>query len=226
MYIITKGDIKNIVLKTGITKKNILCYKTSTNKGKERGFLSFEGAVVPAAIFLKYYYNIVDSTFDINNFIKESMTYWKNYLNQILNKEIINKMKKHNLINIFRGDYTDSACYDLESKIIESGVFNCIIHEKKNFSHGRFINYENLNNIYSIYFKQKATSKYEVELIKYLKDKNLIIESRYNGILAEFDLLIASQFIVYYIGKILDIDVSKPKYSDDAMNIYFYKGEM
>ena len=226
MYIITKGDIKNIVLKTGITKKNILCYKTSTNKGKERGFLSFEGAVVPAAIFLKYYYNIVDSTFDINNFIKESMTYWKNYLNQILNKEIINKMKKHNLINIFRGDYTDSACYDLESKIIESGVFNCIIHEKKNFSHGRFINYENLNNIYSIYFKQKSTSKYEVELIKYLKDKNLIIESRYNGILAEFDLLIASQFIVYYIGKILDIDVSKPKYSDDAMNIYFYKGEM
>ena len=154
------------------------------------------------------------------------MTYWKNYLNQILNKEIINKMKKHNLINIFRGDYTDSACYDLESKIIESGVFNCIIHEKKNFSHGRFINYENLNNIYSIYFKQKSTSKYEVELIKYLKDKNLIIESRYNGILAEFDLLIASQFIVYYIGKILDIDVSKPKYSDDAMNIYFYKGEM
>ena len=59
-----------------------------------------------------------------------------------------------------------------------------------------------------------------------MKDKNLIIESRYNGILAEFDLLIASQFIVYYIGKILDIDVSKPKYSDDAMNIYFYKGEM
>ena len=65
------------------------------------------------------------------------------------------------------------------------------------------------------------------EYKKYKKAyKNLIIESRYNGILAEFDLLIASQFIVYYIGKILDIDVSKPKYSDDAMNIYFYKGEM
>ena len=39
-----------------------------------------------------------------------------------------------------------TACYDLESKIIESGIANCIIHEKKNFSHGRFVNYENLNN--------------------------------------------------------------------------------
>ena len=135
-------------------------------------------------------------------------------------------MKEHNLINIFRGDYTDTACYDLESKIIESGIFNCIIHEKKNFSHGRFINYENLDNRCSIYFKQKSTSKYEIELLKYLNENSIIIESKYDGILAEFDLLIASQFIIYYIGKVLDIDVSKPKYSDEAMKIYFYKGEL
>ena len=133
---------------------------------------------------------------------------------------------KHKLINIFRGDYTDSACYDLESKIIESGVFNCIIHEKKNFSHGRFINYENFNNNCSIYFKQNTTTKYENELLKYLNDDALVIESLYDGILAEFDLLIASQFIIYYIGKVLDIDVSKPKYSENALKIYFYKGEL
>ena len=114
----------------------------------------------------------------------------------------------------------------MESKIIESGIFNCIIHEKKNFSHGRFINFENLNNKISIYFKQKFTSKYEKELLKYLDDNCVLIESNYDGLLAEFDLLIASQFIIYYIGKILDIDVSKPKYTDDAMKIYFYKGDL
>ena len=54
----------------------------------------------------------------------------------------------------------------------------------------------------------------------------MLIESKYDGMLAEFDLLIASQFIIYYIGKILDIDVSKPKYSENAMKIYFYKGEL
>ena len=84
-----------------------------------------------------------------------------------------------------------------------------------------------LINIYiSIYFKQKSTTKYEIELLKYLDNNCIVIESKYDGILAEFDLLIASQFIIYYIGKTLDIDVSKPKYSDSAMKIYFYKGDL
>ena len=46
---------KNIVLKTKVPKNNIMSYKTPSNKGRERGFLSFEGAIAPASIFLKYY---------------------------------------------------------------------------------------------------------------------------------------------------------------------------
>lgn len=226
IYIVTKGELKNIVLKTDILKKNILSYRTSSNKGKERGFLSFEGAVAPAAIFLKYYLDKINSDIDIDAFIKKSIMYWDKQIEKIINIELIEKLKTQKTINIFRGDYTDTACYDLESKIIESGVFNCIIHEKKNFSHGRFINYENLNNTFSIYFKQKLTTKYEQELLKYLVDNNIVIESNYDGILAEFDLLIASQFIIYYIGKAMNIDVSKPKYSEKAMKIYFYKGDL
>ena len=83
-----------------------------------------------------------------------------------------------------------------------------------------------MDNKCGIYFKQKTTSKYEEELIKYLDENTIIIESRYDDIFAEFDLLIASQFIIYQIGKVLDIDVSKPKYSDKAMKIYFYKGSL
>lgn len=226
IYIITKGETKNIVLKTGIEKKNILSYRTSSNKGRERGFLSFEGTVVPATLFLKYYFAKTNSLIEVNDFIKESICYWNDKIKKLIDKTTVDKMKEHNLINIFRGDYTDTACYDLESKIIESGIFNCIIHEKKNFSHGRFVNYENKNNNFSIYFKQNLTTKYEKELLEYLQDKSILIESKYDGILAEFDLLIASQFIIYYIGKILDIDMSKPKYSDAAMKIYFYKGDL
>ncbi len=226
LYIITKGELQNIVLKTGILKKNILSYRTSSNKGKERGFLSFEGAVAPAAIFLKHYLEKTNSNVDIEKFIKDSINNWKQKLENIINNDFLKKIENHKILNLFRGDYTDTACYDLESKIIESGVFNCIIHEKKNFSHGRFINYENLNNTCSIYFKQKTTTKYEKELLKYLGNNNTIIESNYDGILAEFDLLIASQFIIYYIGKVMNIDVSKPKYSENAMKIYFYDGDL
>ena len=79
----------------------------------------------------------------------------------------------------------------------------------------------------NFYFKQKDTSIYEKSLINYISnDKNIIIESMYNGILCEYDLLIASQFLIYYIGKTMDIDVSKPNYSEATMKIYFYKGNL
>ncbi len=227
-YLITKGNVQDIVLKTGIIKSNIVSYRNGKNKGKERGFLSFEGAVAPACIFLRYYYSKVNPEYNLELFIDDSINYWKNYFENLFNSQDILKLfSKENTINIFKGDNTNSACLDIESKIVESGLVNCIVHEKKNFSHGRFINYENLNNRISLYFKQKTTNKYENRLLEYLKDgKNIIVESRYDGLLCEFDLLIASQFLIYFIGKGLDIDVSKPKYSDDAMKIYFYKGEL
>ena len=227
VYVITKGQTQNIVTKTGILKNNIITYRTSTNKGKERGFLSFEGALAPAALFMKLYLQKINSDIDINNFIKDSMSYWSNKVQKEIDKNFIESAINHNkIINVFRGDYSNCASYDLESKLIESGIFNCIIHEKKNFSHGRFINFENMNNKCVIYFKQKTTSKYEEELLNYLGNKIAIFESRYDGLLAEFDLLIASQFIIYQIGKLLDIDVSKPNYTDNAMKIYFYKGQL
>lgn len=227
VYVITKGQTQNIVTKTGILKNNIITYRTSTNKGKERGFLSFEGALAPAALFMKLYLQKINSDIDINNFIKDSMSYWSNKVQKEIDKNFIESAINHNkIINVFRGDYSNCASYDLESKLIESGIFNCIIHEKKNFSHGRFINFENMNNKCVIYFKQKTTSKYEEELLNYLGNKIVIFESRYDGLLAEFDLLISSQFIIYQIGKLLDIDVSKPNYTDNAMKIYFYKEQL
>ena len=227
VYVITKGQTQNIATKTGILKNNIITYRTSTNKGKERGFLSFEGALAPAALFMKLYLQKTNSDIDINNFIKDSMSYWSNKVQKEIDKKFIESAINHNkIINVFRGDYSNCASYDLESKLIESGIFNCIIHEKKNFSHGRFINFENMNNKCVIYFKQKTTSKYEEKLLDYLGNKIAIFESRYDGLLAEFDLLIASQFIIYQIGKLLDIDVSKPNYTDNAMKIYFYKGQL
>ena len=227
VYVITKGQTQNIVTKTGILKNNIITYRTSTNKGKERGFLSFEGALAPAALFMKLYLQKTNSDININNFIKDSMSYWSSQVQKEIDKKFIESAINHNkIINVFRGDYSNCASYDLESKLIESGIFNSIIHEKKNFSHGRFINFENMNNKCVIYFKQKTTSKYEEELLNYLGNKIAIFESKYDGLLAEFDLLIASQFIIYQIGKLLDIDVSKPNYTDNAMKIYFYKGQL
>ncbi|MDO5569007.1 MAG: PfkB family carbohydrate kinase [bacterium] len=228
-YIITKGELQTVVTKTGISKSNIISYRTGTNKGKERGFLSFEGALAPASIFLKLYFE-KNKKDNIMDFIKESVNYWKSYFDKYFNKNkkvLKSFLNPGSMFNIFTGDFTESACSDLESKIVESGIYNCIIHEKKNFSHGRFINYEHLSQNKNIYFKQKNSSLYEEQLLKYLSnDNNLIIESQYDGILCEYDLLISSQYLIYYISNFLDIDISKPTYSENAMKIYFYKGEL
>ncbi len=228
-YIITKGELQEIVTKTSIPKSNILSYRTGTNKGKERGFLAFEGALAPASLFLKLYFE-KNSRKDIEDFIKECMDYWKNYFETYF-KENKNELKgffnKKEGFNIFVGDFTESAGFDLESKMIESGIYNCLVHEKKNFSHGRFVNYEQLSNKKNIYLKQKTTSTYERKLLEYLeKDQNLIVESRYDGILCEYDLLVASQYLIYFISNFLNIDISKPTYSENAMKIYFYKGDL
>ena len=226
-YIITKGEIQKIVTKTGISKNNILSYRTNTNKGKERGFLSFEGALAPASLFLQLYFEKKQMN-SIENFIKESISYWKNYFDHYFRnnkKSLHHFLKKGTFFHIFTGDFTESACIDLESKIIESGIYQCLTHEKKNFSHGRFINYEHLHEKKSIYLKSQSTPLYEQKLLQYLqKDQIIILESRFTGILCEYDLLVASQYLMYYIANFLDIDISKPTYSEDALKLYFYKG--
>lgn len=212
-----------------IPKSNVIIYRTNTNKGKERGFLSFEGAPSPASLFLKLYFdeNKKDNT---EIFIKECIIYWKTYFEKNFkeNKTVLKDFfKQGSSFNIFTGGFTESASTDLESKVIESEIFNCQVHEKKNFSHGRFINYEHLRQKKNIYFKFKNTSLYEERLLDYLRnDPTIIIESRYDGIICEYDLLIASQYLMYYIANFIDIDISKPTYSEDAMKIYFYKGNL
>ena len=228
-YIITKGPIKRINATMNIPKTNIITYRTNNNKSRERGFLSFEGVISPASLFLKLYLKQTTKE-DETQFIKSRFKYWKEHFKTYFKEnkqELQNFFIKGNIFSIFTGDYTEAASTDLESKITESGIFNCILHEKKNFSHGRFVNYEHLSKKKNIYFKQKTTSPYEEGLLNYLKDgDNLIIESNYDGILCEYDLLIATQYLIYYIAKLLDIDISKPAYSEEAMKIYFYKGNL
>lgn len=228
-YIITKGPIKRINATMNIPKTNIITYRTNNNKSRERGFLSFEGVISLASLFLKLYLKQTTKE-DETQFIKSRFKYWKEHFKTYFKEnkqELRNFFIKGNIFSIFTGDYTEAASTDLESKITESGIFNCILHEKKNFSHGRFVNYEHLSKKKNIYFKQKTTSPYEEGLLNYLKDgDNLIIESNYDGILCEYDLLIATQYLIYYIAKLLDIDISKPAYSEEAMKIYFYKGNL
>lgn len=103
-FIITKGEIQTVVTKTNISKKNIISYRTNTNKGKERGFLSFEGALAPASLFLKLYFE-KNSDEDLETFIKNSINYWKNYFEEYFKnnkKSLKDFFKKGSCFNILQ----------------------------------------------------------------------------------------------------------------------------
>ena len=54
----------------------------------------------------------------------------------------------------------------------------------------------------------------------------ITIQSQYEGLMAEYDLLTAVQYFVANISKFLNIDLSKPEYTEDSMVIYKYSGKL
>ena len=232
-YIVTKAnedDLKISLKESNVDISKIRIISYNNESSKERGFLSIEGIIVPALIM----HMLVEKKKkeDIFELLKKQFEKQKekveNYFNDN-NEELKKAFKKNNIIDIYYDNYTKPIMCDLESKIVETGIFRCAIHEKKNFSHGRFITLEKYPSDVQIYLKLKKDTKYDNELLKYLSiySKNLIIlepdEENNNGIL---ELLIYSQLFIYEISKLLKKDLSNPDYSEDSMKIYRYNKEI
>ena len=228
-YIVTKAnedDLKISLKESNVDISKIRIISYNNESSKERGFLSIEGIIVPALIM----HMLVEKKKkeDIFELFKKQFEKQKekveNYFKEN-NEELKKSFKKNNIIDIYYDNYTKPIMCDLESKIVETGIFRCAIHEKKNFSHGRFITLEKYPSDVQIYLKLKKDTKYDNELLKYLSiySKNLIIlepdEENNNGIL---ELLIYSQLFIYEISKLLKKDLSNPDYSEDSMKIYRY----
>ena len=232
-YIVTKANEEDLKISlkennVDISKVRIISYNNQSTK--ERGFLSIEGIIVPALIM----HMLVEkkNKEDILELFKKQFEKQKEKVGKYFkenNEELKKSFKKNNIIDIYYDNYTKPIMCDLESKIVETGIFRCATHEKKNFSHGRFITLEKYPSDVQIYLKLKKDTKYDNELLKYLKiySKNLIIlesdEENDNGIL---ELLIYSQLFIYEISKLLKKDLSNPDYSEDSMKIYRYNKEI
>ena len=232
-YIVTKANEEDLKISleesnVDISKIRIISYNNESTK--ERGFLSIEGIIVPALIM----YMLVEKKKkeDILELFKKQFEKQKEKVEKYFkenNEQLKKAFKKNNIIDIYYDNYTKPIMCDLESKIVETGIYRCTTHEKKNFSHGRFITLEKYPSDVQIYLKSKRDTKYDNELLKYLKiySKNLIIlesdEEDDNGIL---ELLIYSQLFIYEISKLLKKDLSNPDYSEDSMKIYRYNKEI
>lgn len=232
-YIVTKANEEDLKISlkennVDISKIKIISYNNQSTK--ERGFLSIEGIIVPSLIVHMLIKNIKKEK--MIKVFKEQLEKQREKVEKYFkenNEQLKRAFKKNNIIDIYYDNYTKPIMCDLESKIVETGIFRCTIHEKKNFSHGRFITLEKYPSDVQIYLKLKKDTKYDNELLKYLSiySKNLIIleadEENNNGIL---ELLIYSQLFIYEISKLIKKDLSNPDYSEDSMKIYRYNKEI
>lgn len=217
-----KNNIKSYIVtnqKKDNPEENIISYNSSRT---EKGFLAVAGTIIPIYLFAKSCLKEIN----LKDFVENSITKWKSELSfENLNLKIADKPL---LIDIFSGYETNTTALDLESKFIESGFGRVTIHDKKDFSHGRFNIVSSFSPDLIIFLDSQNTSSYNEKLYKYLVKENLpIIRLKTNepGILADLDLLIASQFLLKSISETIKRDLTKPDYPKRAMSLYRYNGQ-
>lgn len=219
VYIITK--YANFDDESFYDEECLISYSASKSGTKERGFISMAGTLIPMCILGEIYYTNPNKSF--KEFLKEC---FERRCNEFSNeKEIAVLPNRKIIVDIFSGVDTSCAAIDLESKFIESGLARAIIHEKKDFSHGRF----NILEKYTpdlIVFLDNLRGAYSNKLFQYLeKRENAYIcrlVTTQMGIWGDLDLVVAAEFLSKYLSKVLDYDMAKPDYPEDAMGLYRY----
>lgn len=214
IYLITAKE-KDIYL--DIKNLEVISYY-SDNWTRERGFLSIEGIVLPVILFVLSINKTINKV-DLLLKIKEILD---NYLQTDIN------INYGSLIDIFYDNDSYIHALDLESKLIESGMGRVSLHEKKNFSHGRFSILKTMPSDLIIYLNFNSNNKYETKLINYLSSKNLNIiklleDKENNDVLDVFINLIKIQKFILDISKIINIDLSDPGYDNKDKTLYKYK---
>lgn len=165
------------------------------------GFNASEAILIPC---LFCYQSITNCKFNLSN----SIDYWSSFFrNRFLEKERFH-------FAVFYGDYCGSAALDVKVILEESSLGMASLYEKREFSHGKFISFQNYTYDYVFYFCQCEISDYEEDLMRFLRqkynDKFIEIRSKFSLLDASLDLLIAVQCLFYELSKTTNYDFSSP----------------
>ena len=191
------------------------------SEAKERGFISMAGTLIPMCLFGEVYYP--NSSNNFKKFLIDCFERRSHEFSSINNYSDLSCRKL--AIDIFSGIDTSCAAIDLESKFIESGLARVTIHEKKDFSHGRFNIIEKYNPDFII-FLDNVKGAYSDKLFRYLSRREGLnicrLSSEKGSVWGDLDLVVAAEFLAKYLSKVLEYDMAKPDYPNDAMTLYRY----
>lgn len=259
VYDICRGDLNRqyqFMLVTGADKteledlyeeneevKIISYFNPADNTGKEKGMISMFSTIAPVVVFDN------NNPFHGTDKYDEIFDDGEKFVSKLNIEKIADTVKKYPVVHVLYEWRTFPTAKDIESKLIESGVANVVLHEKKNFSHGRstvlynqdFALVINLTcyGLYTsskeLYYHTDYNTDYDKALAEFLKKicesksacyveigSAVIFPSEWN--LREMGKIV---YLVSAIGEAMKIDISKPlsPYPKDALALYDYKGE-
>ena len=118
--------------------KIVSYFNAEYTSGKDRGMISMFSTLMPAIIFDDYVASSTHSSKHYFDIYQNNLKNGESFVSELNIADIANSINKIPVIHIFYEWASLPTATDIESKFIESGIANVILHEKKNFSHGRF----------------------------------------------------------------------------------------
>ena len=224
--------------------KIISYYNAEDTTGKERGMISMVSTLAPIIIFDDNW------TCKLISKNQEALVNGEKFVSDLNISEIAKTIKQYPVIHVLYEWDTLPTAADIESKFTESGIANVVLHEKKNFSHGRYTSLYNQNFAVVInltrhgmaipldgsgninkFYKYKYDENLAIFLNKICEEKSThyieigtvaMMPSQWN-----IEAMSKLPYLITAIGEELGIDISKPlkPFPEEAIQIYDYKGK-
>ena len=202
-------------------RKDIISYAVDSPDFEEHGFISMASTLIPMCLFGNHYYKGVDS--------------FEHYLETVFFENekdfgtpLMAAPKTSLTIDVFTAYDTETASTILESDITESGIGRVTVHEKKDFSHGRYNAIEGMTPDWIVFLNNKVGS-YTGALNLYLSERmhtaSIELTTEYEGIWGDFDLAVSIQFLMTELSEQMGYDMSNPVYPEEAKALYKYANE-
>lgn len=213
--------------------KIISYYHEFDDFGKERGMLSMASVLSPVLLFDEQGYVRNEAIHKNNRNLKNGEDFVKSLNIHLIAKSI----RKNPVVHVFYDWESEPVAIDLESKFMESGIANVVLHEKKNFSHGSYSILMNHHSGLVINLMRKSkTNGYDLELAGFLKNldtnkhltKYLEIGTETQQVVRwNIETISITPYLITAIGEELGMDASKPieSYHEKPMNLYKYEGD-
>lgn len=216
----------------------IISYFNAEDKtGREKGMISMFSTLAPIVILDDNW------TSKLISHNQKDLIAGEQFVSNLNIVEIAKSLKKAPTIHVFYEWSTLPAAMDIESKFTESGIANVVLHEKKNFSHGRttllyareFAMVINLTKYGGASSQMFYKNDYDKMLAKFLAKVCEDRSAHYLEIASvammptqwNIEAMTKFPYLITAIGEELDTDISKPltPYPNEVLPLYQYEGK-